>query len=130
MRNEKVFLLCKHCGNLVRMVHDAGVPVICCGEPMAKFIANTSDGATEKHVPVIERDGLEITIKVGSVSHPMIEAHFINWIYLETEKGSQCKQLKAGDEPVAKFTLAEGDVPVAAYEYCNLHGLWKLAEIK
>lgn len=130
MNNEKVFLLCKHCGNLAGMVHYKGVPMICCGEPMAKLVANTSDGATEKHVPVVERNEAEVTIKIGSVNHPMLEEHFINWIYLETKKGSQCKKLKAGDEPMAKFMLEEGDIPVAAYEYCNLHGLWKLAEIK
>ena len=97
----------------------------CCGEEMLELVPNTSDGAGEKHVPVIERDGQTVTVKVGSVAHPMLEAHYIQWIALETAQGMQRKTLKPGDEPKAVFALAEGDEPVAAYEYCNLHGLWK-----
>ena len=78
-----------------------------------------------KHVPVIEQNGTRVTVTVGSVEHPMLDAHYIEWILLETKEGRQRKTLKPGDKPVASFALTEGDAVVAAYEYCNLHGLWK-----
>ena len=86
---------------------------------------NTSDGAGEKHVPDITVDGQTVTVTVGSVDHPMLDAHYIQWIMLETKEGRQRKTLKPGEKPVAVFALTEGDSVVAAYEYCNLHGLWK-----
>ena len=86
---------------------------------------NTTDAAGEKHVPVIEQNGQTVTVTVGSVEHPMLDAHYIQWILLETKQGRQRKTLKPGDKPVATFALTEGDTVVAAYEYCNLHGLWK-----
>ena len=122
---ERKFFICKHCGNIVGMVHDAGVPLVCCGEKMQELVANTTDGAQEKHVPVVTVDGNKVTVAVGSVEHPMLEAHYIQWIYLETEQGGQRKALKPGDKPAAVFMLTEDDKAVAAYEYCNLHGLWK-----
>ena len=97
----------------------------CCGEEMLELVPNTSDGAGEKHVPVLERAGQTVTVKVGSVAHPMLEEHSIRWIALETKEGMQRKRLAPGAEPKASFALTEGDEPVAAYEYCNLHGLWK-----
>ena len=118
------FYRCQHCGNIITHLEDSGVRVICCGEEMKQLIPNTSDGAGEKHVPVISIDGQTVTVTVGSVEHPMLEAHHIAWIVLETKQGYQCKALKAGEKPVAKFALTEGDEAVAAYEYCNLHGLW------
>ena len=75
-------------------------------------------------MPVISRDGDVVTVKVGSVEHPMLEAHYIKWIVLQTERGVQYCGLKPGDKPEAVFALTPGDAPVAAYEYCNLHGLW------
>jgi superoxide reductase len=92
---------------------------------MQEMKANTTDAATEKHVPVIEIDGQSVTVTVGSVEHPMLPEHFIGWIVLETKMGNQRKILNPGDKPVAKFMMCEGDEVVAAYEYCNLHGLWK-----
>lgn len=118
------FYLCKHCGNLVGMIHNSGVPMICCGEPMVELVPNTTDAAQEKHVPVVEVSGSTVTVKVGSVPHPMTEEHWIQWIYLETSKGGQRKSLLPGDKPEAVFQLAD-DEAVAAYAYCNLHGLWK-----
>ncbi len=103
--------------------------VKCCGEAMVELVPNTSDGAGEKHVPVIEVDGNTVTVKVGEVDHPMLEAHYIQWIAIETEQGRQRKTLNPGDAPVATFAIAEGDKLKEAYEYCNLHGLWK-AEAK
>lgn len=125
MENEQKFFICKHCGNLVGMINNAGVPIVCCGEPMAELVANTSDGASEKHVPVIEKQGSKITVTVGSAMHPMTEEHSINWIYLQLEDGGQRKSLSPNKEPKATFALAEGDKPVAVFAYCNLHGLWK-----
>lgn len=117
------FFLCRHCGNLVSMVHSSGVPMVCCGENMTELTANTADAAGEKHVPVVTVDGNTVTVKVSSVIHPMEEEHYIQWIYLETEKGGQIKHLKPSEEPVAVFVV-EDDEPVGAYEYCNLHSLW------
>lgn len=88
-----------------------------------ELVANTTDAATEKHVPVVEVNGETVTVKVGSVEHPSLPAHYIEFILLETKTGIQTKWLKPGDKPEAVFTVKE---PVfAAYEYCNLHGLWK-----
>ncbi len=118
------FYKCPHCGNIIAHLEDSGVRCVCCGEEMKPLIPNTSDGAGEKHVPVISIDGRIVTVTVGSVEHPMLEAHHIAWIILETKQGKQRKTLKPGDKPVAKFALTEDDEAVAAYEYCNLHGLW------
>ena len=122
------FFICKHCGNMITMVEDHNVPVVCCGEKMTELDANTSDGAKEKHVPVVEAAGSTVTVTVGSVAHPMLPEHHIAWIYLKTNQGGQIKYLAPGAEPKASFALSEGEKAEAAFEYCNLHGLWK-AEI-
>ena len=88
-----------------------------------ELIANTVDAAQEKHVPVITVDGDTVTVKIGSIEHPSLDAHYIEWIILVTETGFQMKWLKPGMKPEAVFKVI--DKPVAAYEYCNLHGLWK-----
>lgn len=119
------FFRCSHCGNIIAFVKDMGVPVVCCGEKMSEIIPGTSDGAAEKHVPVIIRSGNSATVKVGDVDHPMAEEHYIEWISVETEQGNQRKELKPGDAPKAEFALVEGDKVTAAYAFCNLHGLWK-----
>ncbi|WP_326910496.1 desulfoferrodoxin [Sedimentibacter sp. MB31-C6] len=119
------FVICRTCGNLVEMIEDSGVNMVCCGEEMEELTANTVDAAQEKHVPVVEKEGNKVTVKVGSVTHPMAEEHYIQWIYLVTKQGFQRKCLNPGEEPAATFALVEGDEVVAAYEYCNLHGLWK-----
>lgn len=90
-----------------------------------ELVANTVDAAQEKHVPVIEIAGDTVTVKVGSVEHPMLDAHWIEWICLVTEGGMQMKWLKPGMKPEATFILTPGDKALAAFEYCNLHGLWK-----
>lgn len=123
--SERKFFICKHCGNIVGMVYDSGVNVACCGEAMAELVPNTVDAAQEKHVPVVTVDGNLVHVAVGSVEHPMLEAHYIQWIYLETVKGGQRKTLKPGEKPEVTFALTEDDKAIAAYEYCNLHGLWK-----
>ena len=92
---------------------------------MVELKANTTDAAGEKHVPVIEKDGNKVVVKVGSVAHPMLEKHYIGFVVLQTEKAVLRVDLEPGQEPVAEFVVPEGDKAVAAYEYCNLHGLWK-----
>lgn len=116
---------CSVCGNMVEVVHAGGGELVCCGQPMKLQNAGTTDGATEKHVPVIEKIEGGYRVKVGSVAHPMLEAHYIEWIELVcTECGKVMrKHLKPGDAPEAVFeTKAE---KVIAREYCNLHGLWE-----
>lgn len=122
------FYKCAHCGNIAVKPFDSGVPLVCCGEKMALLEPNTVDAATEKHVPVVTVDGATVKVAVGEVEHPMAEDHYITFIALETEKGYQTAPLAPGQKPEATFAVAEGDKPVAAYEYCNKHGLWK-AEI-
>ena len=97
---------------------------MCCGEAMVELKANTTDAAVEKHVPVVEKNGNSVEVKVGSVVHPMEEKHYIEWIALETKNTAQFKMLKPGDEPKAVFALSDSDEAVKAYAYCNLHGLW------
>jgi superoxide reductase len=116
---------CKHCGNIIAHIKDSGVRCVCCGEKMEALIPNTADAAGEKHVPVCETSGNLVTVSVGSVAHPMLDVHYIEWIMLETEQGRQRKTLKPGDEPKAVFALADNDKVTAVYAYCNLHGLWK-----
>lgn len=87
--------------------------------------SSTAEGAGEKHLPVVERDGEKLTVKVGSVFHPMTQEHSIGWIFLETRLGGQFAKLSPDKEPMAEFVLAKGDQAVAAYAYCNLHGFWK-----
>lgn len=119
------FYVCKHCGNIIAYAKNEGVPVMCCGEKMSELVPGSVDAATEKHVPVISVEGNKVTVTVGEVEHPMAEEHFIEWIALETQEGNQRKELKPGSKPQAVFMLAETDKAVAAYAYCNLHGLWK-----
>ncbi|NLU24962.1 MAG: desulfoferrodoxin [Clostridiales bacterium] len=123
--SETKFFICRHCGNIIAMVHESGVPVVCCGEKMQELIPNTTDASQEKHVPVITADGKTVTVKIGSAAHPMTEEHSIQWICLTTKQGRQRKVLHPGDAPEAVFALTEGDEALAAYAYCNLHGLWK-----
>lgn len=126
---NKKFYRCNHCGNLFGVINDAGVTPECCGEPMELLKANTTDAAQEKHVPVIERDGNKVTVKVGSVEHPMAEEHYIMWIAVTNASGiTEREELKPGDKPEAVFYIHEDEGPITAYEYCNLHGLWAAAE--
>lgn len=118
------FYRCSHCGNIIAFLENKGVPVMCCGQKMDEIIPGSVDAAAEKHVPVIKMDGDTVTVCVGDVAHPMTEPHHIAWIVLETEHGFQKKDLDPTGEHCAVFSLAN-DKAVAAYAYCNLHGLWK-----
>ncbi len=118
------FYICEKCGNIVEKHENSGVPVVCCGQKMSELVPGTVEASREKHIPVAEvKDGV-VTVTVGSVLHPMTEEHLISWVYLETDRGSQKKTLKAGDTPVVTFALSD-EKPLAVYAWCNLHGLWK-----
>lgn len=123
--SDTKFFVCEHCGNLVGMIHSSGVPMKCCGQNMTELTANTTEAAVEKHIPVIAVDGSKVVVTVGSVIHPMVEEHHIEWIYLQTSQGGHRKTLAVGTDPVVEFALSEGETALAAYAYCNLHGLWK-----
>jgi superoxide reductase len=124
MTCETRFFRCEICGNLVGMIHASGAPMSCCGQHMTELIPGSVDASQEKHVPVITVEGDKCTVHVGSIDHPMLEEHHIAWIYLQTDDGGMRKCLPVGGAPEAVFALGGAKV-VAAYEYCNLHGLWK-----
>lgn len=121
------FYRCKRCGNMIAYTHKSGVKVVCCGEPMELVPENTTDGAAEKHVPSVVRNGGRVEVNVGSVDHPMQPEHYIMWIALETKSGNQRKVLQPGQAPHAVFYIAEDDKIIKVYEYCNIHGLWSIA---
>lgn len=120
------FYICRHCGNIIAMVEDKGVPVVCCGENMEKLVPNSVEASPEKHIPVYERKGNIVTVRVGEIEHPMHDKHFIQWVSLQTKQGNQRKLLKPDIEPKVSFALCEGDEVEAVYAYCNMHGLWKV----
>ncbi len=122
---EMKFYRCSHCGQIVAIVKATGVPILCCGEPMQEIIPGTTDAAAEKHVPVYTVEGNKVTVCVGSVAHPMLEEHYIEWVSLQTNSRNQRKALSPGDEPKVCFSIFEGDEVQAVYAYCNLHSLWK-----
>ena len=126
MKNVK-FYICPHCGNIVEMVHDAGVNPLCCGQKMKELVPGSADASAEKHVPAVKvQDGI-VEVNVGSVDHPMVDVHWIEWVELVSDRGIQRKYLNPGEAPNVKFIL-DDEKPLAVYAYCNLHGLWK-AEI-
>lgn len=117
------FYKCATCGNVAIKVVDSGVPLVCCGEKMQELLPNTVDASGEKHVPVVTKlDGGILKVEVGSVAHPMEEAHHIAFVYVETERGGI--RVDLSDKPEALVYVGDEKV-LAVYEYCNLHGLWK-----
>ena len=128
MCNKNKFYICEKCGNLVGMINESGVPMMCCGQKMTKIEAGVVEASREKHIPVVAVEGNIVTATIGSIEHPMAEEHSILWVYLETDKGGQRKCLEVGKAPVVSFALTDDEKALAAYAYCNLHGLWK-AEI-
>jgi len=114
---------CELCGNIVEVLHVGGGTLACCGQPMKHVAENTTDAATEKHVPVVEKSGGTVKVTVGSVAHPMVDDHFIQWIEVEAGGAVLRRYLSAGDAPEASFEIAADAVTARAY--CNLHGLWK-----
>lgn len=122
---EMKFYRCKHCGQIIAIVKKTGAKIVCCGEEMEEIIPGSIDASLEKHVPVYEVKGNEVIVKIGSVDHPMIPEHYIEWVAIQTNNGNQRKTLKPNEAPVVKFALGEGDKVEAVYAYCNLHGLWR-----
>ena len=117
------FYRCESCGNIVTLIKKGGGTITCCGEPMKKLEANSTDAAKEKHVPVVTKEDGKIRIAVGSTLHPMLQEHYIEWIALVTEGRVEFKFLNPGEEPIAEFEdVKSGEI----YAYCNLHGLWKV----
>ena len=106
---EVRYYICKHCGNIIAKVKDTGVPIVCCGEPMSEIIPGTTDAAVEKHVPVWTVENGIVHVKVGSVEHPMLPEHYIEWVSLQTKQGNQRKELHPGEKPEVCFALCEGD---------------------
>lgn len=121
---EVKFYRCNHCGNIVAVINDAKVPMSCCGERMELLQAGSVDAAAEKHVPAVTRNGDSLVVRVGSVDHPMVDVHYIEWVAVATENALQLAYLKPGQEPTASFVVP-ADQSVTVYAYCNLHGLWK-----
>jgi len=119
------FYKCPICGKIIVMVEPRNNPTICCGRPMEELPVNTEDGAHEKHIPVFSVENNVVHVKVGEVEHPMMDAHYIQWVLLQTNLGNQRKVLKPGQKPEVEFALLPGEKVVAVLEYCNLHGLYK-----
>lgn len=115
---------CSVCGNLIEVFQAGGGTLVCCGQEMALLSENSVDASKEKHVPVIEKGEGKVTIKVGSVPHPMEEAHFIQWIEVIDGNRILRQELKPGDAPEATFCCNKSD-SITVREYCNLHGQWK-----
>ena len=124
MFGKQKFFICKHCGNMVGLIKDQGIPMVCCGEIMTELVPNTVEASVEKHLPIVTASGNSVSVQVGSVPHPMEDKHHIVFVYVETDRGGQRKCLKAGEEPSLTFSFSD-DKPIAVYAYCNIHGLWK-----
>lgn len=123
MSKYQRFFTCKHCGNTIGLINNGNTDIICCGEAMTELVPNTFDASEEKHVPQASyKDGI-VDVQIGSVEHPMTEEHYIPWVYIQTEKGGQRKNLTPGSQPKVQFAIVD-DQPVAVFAYCNLHGLW------
>ncbi len=117
---------CAICGNITEVLHIGGGTLACCGQPMNLLEESTADATTEKHVPFVQKTASGYLVKVGEMqNHPMLEAHYIVWIELQTDHGHYRKFLKPGDPPEAEFMVGENEKVIGAREYCNLHGLWK-----
>lgn len=118
------FYICKVCGNLVELINEGKGQMICCGQPMNEIKANVVDASLEKHVPVLEIVGNILNVTVGSVEHPMLEEHYIEWIYVVADDRVQRVKLHPGTSPKASFDIGDAK-HIEVYEHCNIHGLWK-----
>lgn len=124
--DKTLFYRCEKCGNIVALIESGGGVLSCCGQAMTKLLANSTDAAKEKHVPVIKQNGGKIEVTVGSVAHPMTAEHYIQWIALAAGDKLEIVKLKPGMEPKAEFICGGEEISkVTVYAYCNLHGLWK-----
>lgn len=126
MSKKNTLFKCQVCGNMVDLVHVGGGTLVCCKQPMTEQVESTADTALEKHVPFIAKTDSGYLVKVGeTIDHPMMEAHYIQWIELHTNQAVYRKFLSPGDAPQAEFILGSNEEVTAAREFCNLHGLWK-----
>lgn len=125
MMKELVIYRCEICGNLIIMVENSGMVPYCCGQSMTHLEANTTDGAIEKHVPIISQRGTDVLVSIGSTSHPMINDHYIMWVILLTNKGAYARKLLPGNNSKVHFSISLDEDITGAYAYCNIHGLWK-----
>ncbi len=121
----KNFYVCRTCGKVMTQLTEKHIPTMCCGSPMEKLVAGTTEASIEKHIPVYEVENGMVDVCVGAVEHPMSPEHFIEWVAIETNKGSQIKHLAPNTKPECKFVLLEDEVVLSVYAYCNLHSLWK-----
>ena len=124
MRTPQKFYTCEHCGNMIGLIDNKGVPMMCCGAQMKELVPNSAEASKEKHLPAVTVSGDSISVQIGSAAHPMEEAHHIVFVYVETERGGQRKLLKVGEKPHLNYKFVD-DKPITVYAYCNLHGLWK-----
>lgn len=122
---ELKFFKCNICHKVITMVNPTNVDTICCGQKMEEIRPNTTDGAVEKHVPVVEIKDNKVIVSIGSEAHPMVPEHYIQWIALHTNLGTQIKYLKPNNQPKICFKLCDNEQVIATYAYCNIHGLWK-----
>lgn len=125
MEGNRQFYKCSLCGNLVGVIHQGGGTLVCCGQSMELLVPNTVDAAGEKHIPVLEYREGKLAAKVGSTEHPMLDEHYIEWIYVSTQNGGHRYTLTPGHEPIA-YLCMERDEIESVYAYCNLHGLWQM----
>ena len=126
---ELKFFYCKKCGKIISILEDTNLSTVCCGEDMSELIAGDTDASMEKHVPFIQKNGNVVKVHVGEVTHPSEEKHYIQWIILQTDKGIQQKWLSPGQIPEATFIIGDDEKVLKAYEYCNIHKLWKSEKI-
>jgi len=122
---EQKFFICKHCGKMIALVKESGVPVICCGDSMQEIIPGTTDAATEKHIPIYRVENNKVYVSVGSVEHPMTPDHYIEWVSIRTTSGNQRKLFTPNSKPEVVFAILDNEEVEAVYAYCNLHSLWK-----
>lgn len=122
---EQIYYYCKHCGNIIVKLNDSGIPLICCGEKLEVLNPNTNDGAREKHIPIYSVRCGKVTVNIGEIPHPMIPEHYIEWVELQTNKGTQFKRLTPNTEPTVTFNINNDENVEAVFAYCNLHSLWK-----
>lgn len=123
MKDSK-FYICPDCGMIIDTIHNSGIAPSCCGMKMDCLLPNTVEASGEKHIPAVSVGDGVVTVNVGTVNHPMQDAHYIEWVQLNTEHGMQRRYLNPGEAPSVVFHLG-GEKPVSVYAYCNLHGLWK-----
>lgn len=118
------YYLCEVCGNLVELIEEGGGELVCCGQPMKELVCKEADEGMEKHLPVVEVNGSEVKVKVGSTPHPMTPEHYIKWIVISYNGKCQRASLTPQLMPETVFTVNEGITDLKVYTYCNIHGLW------